>query len=308
MKTLPNFIIIGAGKSGTTALYEHLREHPEVFMSPVKETNFFALEGTSTVHSEEDPDQMFHYPWAVTNWVNYQGLFHKVKKEKAIGEVSPMYLYSPKAAEKIKKRLPNTKIIAILRDPVDRLYSRYMHLARENREPTSNFADSLDQKSIWWKRNDLVQEGFYYTHLKRYYDLFDEHQIRVYLYDDLRKNPLKVIQNIYEFIGVDASFVPDLEAEYNVSGRIRNSILDKLIGQNSLIKAGVKKVSPVIANAVIKSERLKKYVNRMRKANLKKEPLSDDLRNQLIDKVYGKEISALEGLIHINLSNWLIAK
>lgn len=308
MEQLPNFIIVGTGKSGTTALYEHLKAHPEVYMSPVKETNFFALEGKPIEPNEADPDQLFHYPWSVNNWFNYKGLFQKVKNEKAIGEVSPMYLYSPLAAQNIKKRLPNTKIIAILRNPVDRLYSRYMHLARERREPSADFADSLDQQSIWWKRNDLVQEGFYHTHLSRYYAQFDESQIRVYLYEDLRKEPLKVIQDIYQFIGVDANFEPDLSAEYNVSGRIKNPFYDKLIGQNSVIKAGIKKVSPALSKTIIKSERLKKYVNRLRKSNLEKQPLSIALRNQLIDKVYRNEILGLESLLNVNLSKWLLTK
>ncbi|MFY0598784.1 MAG: sulfotransferase [Cyclobacteriaceae bacterium] len=308
MKKQPNFMIVGAGKSGTTALYEYLAEHPEVYMSPVKETNFFALEGTQMVDAKDDPEQMFHYPWSVTNWGDYQALFHRVTDEKAIGEVSPMYLYSPAAAHRIKELLPNTKIIAILRDPVDRLYSRFMHLARENRVPSENFEDALDRESIWWKRNDLVQEGFYHQHLSAYYELFDDKQIRVYLYDDLRKEPLKVIQDIYSFIGVDAAFTPDFSAEYNVSGRIQNRLLDRLIGQNSMIKSGIKKLSPALSNLLSNSEKIKKYVNRLRTANIRKEPLQPAIRRQLIDQVYSQEINALQDLLQVNLSNWLLTK
>ncbi len=308
MESLPNFIIIGAGKSGTTALYEHLSEHPEVYVSKIKETNFFALEGTEMINSSNDPDQMYHFPDSITTWEKYKELFADVTDEKAIGEVSPMYLYSPLAAQKIKDRLPETKIIAILRDPVDRLYSRYMHLVREHREPTKNFADALDKSTIWWKRNDLVSEGFYHQNLSIYFELFDESQIRVYLYDDLRKNPIKVISDIYEFIGVDPYFTPDLDAEYNVSGKIQNNFYDKLIGQKSIIKEAIKVISPRITSKILENQDLRRWVNKMRKANLKKEPLQPELRKAIIEQVYQSEILKLQDLLKRDLSKWLQTK
>lgn len=305
MGKLPNFIIIGAGKSGTTSLYEYLSEHPDVFMSGIKETNFFALEGTEMVDSENDPDQMFHYPWSITDWEAYQALFTDATNHKAVGEVSPMYLYSPHAAKKIKNRLPDVKIVAILRDPVDRLYSRYMHLVRENRQPSESFEDALDPNSIWWKRNDLIKEGFYNQHLSHYYREFNKDQIRVYLYDDLRSNPAVVIQDIYSFIGVDSTFSPDLTSEYNASGRIQNQLIDKLIGQNSLIKKGVLTLLPNLAQRLFANGNLKKWVNKLRKSNLKKEPLKANTRRKLIENVYGSEIKGLESLIDANLTKWL---
>lgn len=305
MSHLPNFIIIGAGKSGTTALYEYLAAHPEVFMSPVKETNFFALEGQQLVAAIDDPRQMHHYPWSITNWQAYEQLFAQVKGEKAIGEVSPMYLYNPESAKKIKDRLPNVKIIAILREPVDRLYSRYMHLARENREPSATFEDALDRSSIWWERNDLVREGFYYSHLQRYYQLFDPAQIRVYFYDDFRKDPISLVRDLFTFIGVDASFVPDLSEEFNVSGRIKNTTLDKWIGQNSLLKKGLERAVPSLMPSIRRNQQLRKFVNQLRKRNLEKEPLRKETRKALLDQVYRTEIEALQKLLDRDLSHWL---
>lgn len=305
MKKLPNFMIIGAGKSGTTALYEYLAEHPSVYMSPVKETNFFVLEGTSLVDPKDDPEQLFHYPWSITKWEDYTSLFDGVTTETAIGEVSPMYLYSKEAAFKIKEKFPDIKLIVILRNPVDRLYSRFMHLARENRRPTSRFEDALQKDTIWWRRNDLVKEGFYHQHLQKYYELFSKDQIKVVLYDDFRTDPLREVQNIYEFIGVNGWHEPDLNTEYNVSGLIKNPVLDKFIGQRSLIKELAGRINPKFKEAITNNQQLKKWVNQLRKKNLVKVPIPANVRNAMIQSVYGSDIEQLQVLINRDLSNWL---
>ena len=155
---LPDFLLIGAGKSGTTAVHSCLDQHPEIYMSAIKEPNFFALEGTKLNCQQNDPEQRFHYPWSVTSLEEYKELFVQKTEGQICGESSPMYLYSPEAVQRIKNYVPEIILIAILRNPADRLYSRYMHLARENREPSQSFADALDRKSIWWRRNDLVNE------------------------------------------------------------------------------------------------------------------------------------------------------
>jgi len=305
MKTLPNFMIIGAGKSGTTSLYEYLKEHPEVYMSPVKETNFFAVEGETLVDAKADPNQMNHYPWSITDRAAYEDLFKDVKGEKAIGEVSPMYLYTPEAARKIKATIPNVKLVVILRNPIDRLYSRYLHLARENRLPSHDFSDALDKNSIWWKRNDLVQEGLYFKHLSIYFELFDQSQLKVFTYDELRKNPKKVIAELYDFIGVDATFQPDMSAEYNVSGFIKNKFADQLIGQNSLIKKTIAKASPRLLDAVTNNTNIKKWINGLRKKNLEKKPLDPTMRTQLLQLAYQEDINSLQSLLKIDFSNWI---
>jgi hypothetical protein len=272
-------------------------------MSPVKETNFFALEGEQLVDQKDDPEQMSHYPWSVTDYDSYKDLFQDATSEKAIGEVSPMYLYSKKAALNIKERIPNVKLIAILRQPTDRLYSRYLHLARENRTPTSSIEDALDKQSIWWKRNDLIQEGFYHAHLKKYYALFPKEQIHVVLYDDFRTNPEAIIKEIYQFIGVDSSYSPSMNTEFNVSGFVANKKLDNIIGQNSMVKSWITKASPALTRYMSGNKMIKSWVNQMRNKNLKRPPLSKTLKIQ-INEIYRSEIDKLQNLISKDLSHW----
>lgn len=304
---LPNFIIIGAGKSGTTTLYEWLKQHPEVYMSPVKETNFFALEGEDVAEKTNDPKQLKHYPWSVTERNAYEDLFGEVSNEKAVGEVSPMYLYSDKAAYKIKETIPNVKIIAILRQPADRLHSRYMHLARESRQPAENYDQVFDKDSIWWERDDLVREGFYGQYLQKYYDMFDKQNIKVFLYEDLKNDPHALLKELFGFLDIDPNFQVDTSIKFNPSGKIKNPVLDKFIGQNSILKSALGNAAPAILNRLKESNAARKMLMKFRTSNLEKIPMSKDLREELINKIYGPEIKMTEQLITRDLSHWLNA-
>lgn len=302
--SFPDFLIIGAGKSGTTSLYYHLKAHPQVFVPEVKETNFFALAGEKLLNPDEDPDEMNYYPWSVTQWEEYQNLFSKAKAAQVKGEVSPMYLYHPNAVSNIQKYAPNAKLIAILRQPAERLYSRYQHLARDNRKPTENFEDALIPGNIWWKRNDLVQEGFFYNHLSKYYKAFPENQIKVFLYEELRDNPSMVMKSIYQFIGVDENFKPELKTQYNASGEIKNKLLDNFIGRKSGLLSTLKKAFPGGYNSLKQNRMLKKTLNSFRNKNLIKVDLTPESKAK-ITGLYKEDILKLQDLLKKDLSKWL---
>src|SRR3712207_4104321 len=129
--TLPNFLVIGAMKSGTTALYYYLEQHPEIYMSPVKEPNFFSQENAADT---------------VTHIGTYEQLFKGASGKKAIGEASHSYLYEPRAAAEIRRYVPKVKLIAILRNPIDRAYSHFLHMVRSGTEPLDDFAQALREE------------------------------------------------------------------------------------------------------------------------------------------------------------------
>jgi hypothetical protein len=216
--TMPNFLIIGAARSGTTALYRYLKQHPQIYMSAVKEPNFFAV-------TEEEPGtfrptkgragRLARHPLEVVRIADleaYSALFQEVGDEVAIGEASPFYLITPEAPERIKHYLPGVKLIALLRNPVDRAYSahslRWLYAGQER----GSFGQAV--RDIHW--------GFYYTHLERYFALFERTQIKIHLYEDFRANPTGVLQDIFGFLGVSDTFVPDLSGDYNVGGTAKN--------------------------------------------------------------------------------------
>lgn len=132
--TLPNFLIIGAAKAGTTSLYHYLAQHPQIYMSPIKEPNFFALE-ERCVDFRGPGDHLYIKQFSVTELERYRSLFQGVTHEQAVGEASPLYLYSPVAPARSHRYVPEMKLIAILRHPVDRAYSAFLHLLRDEREP-----------------------------------------------------------------------------------------------------------------------------------------------------------------------------
>lgn len=301
----PNFLIIGAGKSGTTSLYNYLKQHPEVYMSPVKEPNFMAVEGQTPVDPKDDPEMLYYYPWAVYNLDDYKKLFDGVKDEKAVGESSTMYLYKPGADKRIKKYVPHAKMIAVFRDPASRLYSRWMHLARDNELPSENFEDCFDRSSIWWRRDDLVREGFYYTHLSKYFEQFDRNQFKIYLNEDLRSDTANMIRGLYEFLEIDPDFKPVTDVEYNVSGIIKNKWKDKLIGGNSIIRKSIEAISPNLVNKMRGNLKMQRLVTRLRKKNLARPKLDPEIRTRLINEIYRDEILRLQDLIGRDLTSWL---
>ncbi|MBV6645100.1 MAG: sulfotransferase [Cyclobacteriaceae bacterium] len=301
----PNFFVIGAGKSGTTTLYHSLSQHPQVYLTPTKETNYFALKGRK-LPKGPDPDQKFHFPGSITDKAHYLAQFQGCQQQHlAIGEVCPMYLYSDVAAKNIKEFNPQAKIIAILRQPSQRLYSRYMHLVRERREPKDSLLQIFDEKSIWWERKDLIPEGFYHMHLSSYFKLFDNDQILVLLYDDLVYDKEGTLQSIFRHLEIDEEFRPTLDIVFNKSGKINSRFVDWWIGQNSVPKQIIQSLAPALFNHLKRTQTMKKWVTHFRNRNLKSNPAPSGLLRKLTDSVYKQDILRLEGLLQKDLSPWL---
>jgi hypothetical protein len=290
--TMPNFLIIGAMKSGTTALYYYLEQHPEIYMSPVKEPNFF-----SSQEQENAAD-------AVTNIGTYQDLFRGGSGKKALGEASHSYLYEPRAAADIKRYVPEAKLIAILRNPIDRAYSHFLHMVRTGMEPLDDFAQALREEEVRIHKErtfqDYIGRGLYYNQLKRYFGTFPQEQVRVYLYEDLSGAPISTVQDAFRFLKVDDSFVPDVSLRRNVSGQPKYKTLDGLLRRQSRIKHAAKIYLPARMRW-----RLSKTFDDLKTRNLAEPPpVQSKVRRHLIG-VYREDILKVQELIHRDLSGWL---
>lgn len=301
----PDFLIIGAGKSGTTSLDKYLNQHPDIFMSPVKEPNFFAYELTKESDLKDHPDELKHFKGSITSIDLYKNLFKDASDSQLKGETSNTYLYGKDAPYRIKYHIPDIKLIAILRQPAERLYSRYLHLYRDNRLPTRSFLDCKDKNSIWWKRNDLINEGFYCKHLKRYYDLFPHENIKILLYDDIKKDLSGMIKEIFTFLNVDNTYKCDFSVRYNESGIIKNRVLNNIIGANGYVQNSLKKISPIIYNKMLNNSSAQRVLNEIRSKNMDKPTMDPNIKNFLNEEVYREDILCLKSLTNLNIDSWL---
>ena len=300
---LPNFLMIGAAKAGTSSLFSYLGQHPDVFISGTKEPNYFAVAGTRVNYA--GPGDRIVNQTSVTDLARYEALFHSVRGESAVGEASTLYLYLPAAAAHIRRMLPGARLIAILREPVDRAYSSYLHMTRDGREPLASFEAALADENArveanWEPLWYYSRLGFYYGQLRRYYDLFPPEQIRVCLYEDFDQNPGEVVRSLFAFLGVDPTFAPDMSIRHKVAGTPRSATLHALLSQPNPAKAVAKRVLP-------SSVRSRLYAAMMR-GNIvaHKDDLSPKTREALRQR-YAADIERLACLIRRDLSAWLPA-
>ena len=299
--TLPNFLIIGAAKSGTTSLYRYLGQHPEVYAN-VKEPGYFALAGQRLNYSGPG-DQNGFVRRAITDPAAYEALFEGVTNEKVYGEASVLYLYSQEAPLRIKKTIPQVKLIAILRNPVERAYSSYLHLRRDGREPLANFVDALAAEperivANWEHQWHYTRLGFYHTQLVRYFALFPANQIAVYTYDELKANPAALMQQLFRFLAVDESFVPDFSIKHNVSGTPKSQAINRFLIRPNWVKDWLRPLLP---------RSLRRYLGlKVKQINLNthKDDMPDEAKT-FLTQLYRDEITALQTLIGQDLSHWL---
>jgi hypothetical protein len=224
-----------------------------------------------------------------------------VSDERAVGEASVVYLPHPGASEAIARRIPEVKLIAVLRNPADRAYSAFLFGLLHGLEPLHDFDEALraepqriaDDWFYAWRYRDL---GFYHRHLMRYFDRFDPSRIRVYLYEDLQRDPLRMLTDIFRFLGVDDGFRPQVVIRHNQSGRPRSVRLQRLLTRPHPVKEAAKSVIP--------EEWGHRLIARLSHRNLQRPPLRPESRARLIEGYY-EDIRRLEGLIGRDLSHWL---
>ncbi len=305
--TMPNFLVIGAAKSGTSALYNYLKQHPQIYMSGLKEPHFFAFEGERPTFQGPGDQELYDYI-AVSDIDAYRTLFRGASKEAAIGEASAYYLYLPRARDRIRHYVPEVKLIAVLRDPAERAYSNFLHMTRDGKEPFSDFARALRVEEDRIQKNwgplwHYKRTGFYYAQLKRYYEAFEREQIRLYLYEDLNDDPIGVLSDAYRFLGVDDAFVPDMSVRYNVSGLPKNERVHALYNFINRPHPAKSVFKPLFPQGMRKRLR-ERLLNALRNRNLTKPPFPVEVRRQLAEE-YREDVLKLQELIRRDLSKWL---
>ncbi len=292
----PNFLIIGAMKAATTSLYSYLKQHPDIFFPSIKEPMFF-----NNLHNKKYIIKGVNKKKRI-DFDDYYNLFKDVKNEKSIGEASPIYLYNKNCPELIKKHLPETKIIVILRQPVERAYSNYLHAKKSGREPLNNFEDAIKEESSRIKNNwsplyHYKNQGYYFKQLSRYYKLFKSENIKIILFEDLTNNPICTTQEIFKFLKINHNFISKTNTKENIGGipkGILGFILMKMRYYDIMPNIEFKKYLPKALLSIIISF-----------SYSKPKKINKELVKKLTKKHYKDDILKLQKLIKKDLKNWL---
>jgi len=286
--TMPNFIMIGVAKAGTTSIWRYLDEHPQVYMAPIKATNYFGYEDARDWKWTDEGDAPMLRNFPVHTLEEYEAAFAGARDELAVGEVSPQYFRCPTAAERIHAALPGVKLVLSLRHPAERAFSGFLMRTRRG-DIVKGFQEELTVES------SHVKEGFYYKRLKRYLDLFPREQMKIFLFDDFKKDPAGLTRDLYAFLGVDTNFTPNTNVRHNPGAVPKVRWLNQIFFNPRVINL-TKTLVPAGLH-----DRLKQ----VQQMNLKPTPrLPAEVRADLI-RLYREDILRLQGLLDRDLSIWL---
>lgn len=295
--TLPNFLVIGAAKSGTTSLHYLLGQHPQVFMCPEKEIGFFWAYGENVVLKGPGSEKLRHR--LVDDLGRYQNFFKAVTNQTAIGESSVRYLTSPHAPHTIHRFIPQARLVAILRQPAERAYSAFLHNLRDGLEPCKDFTTAIAQERDGlrddWMFCRYLKQGFYAECLSRYLQVFPDGQMFIALFDDLLQNAQGLVAKLFLYLGVDDSFAVDASKPANVSGVIRNPFLRLIWTRSNRLRATLRPwIDPRVRHSTFE------WLIR----DLYKPVYPPEIRAELT-KFYRQDILQLQDILGRDLSHWM---
>ncbi len=308
----PNFFIVGTAKSGTTSLYHSLNQHPNIFMCPIKEPNYFCTDITKLRLNDplvpkrgfdikkyiSGSMEKYYHRAFVTEWDDYIALFKNVKNENAIGEASVNYLISTVASNNIYKTIPDAKIIIIIRNPVDLIVSHYLarvklgQTHKSFKQEISHIAKISSNKLDY--ANSLLAQGLYFNQVKRYFNEFPNENIKIIVYDDYKNNPKKIITEILIFLKVKANIELNSKKTHNVSTGIK---FRKTIYLINLLRIK-HKLWKILPNSI--QSKIKYFLNKPIDFKIN----SDD-KTYLIN-YFKDDIENTSNLINTDLNHWIL--
>ncbi len=293
--SLPNFMCLGAAKSGTTTLYDILRQHSDIYIPSFKEPHFFDI-----------PENFANG----LQW--YKKTYFKKADKKIIADFTPSYFFDKNAPKRIFESLGyEIKFLVIVRNPVDRAYSHYLHSKRDYHE-TEGFAKSLrlefnrlkqylnQSDYLSYLRHSYIHQGLYSKMLERYLKYFSlDNFLFISFEDEFLKDRDVTIKKILDFLEIDSTIFLNTHIKSNPSSKERSKVLKKLMKKNGWWRVFLKRVIPSLkARQIIK--------NRIQRINIKEfnaPQLSEELKSELLEKYFRDDISNFERLINKKM-NW----
>jgi len=297
---LPNFLLVGAAKCGTTSIASYLSHHPDIYMSPIKEPKFFTAQFLP--FPLRGPGDSFVENFTVKTFDAYQRLFRQVKNEKAIGDASVdnLYFYR-KVIPLIKRYLGDIRILIVLRNPVERAFSAYKNLLRDSRE-TLSFEDALEREGVrrrkgyeyLWRYLDV---GLYYHQVKAYLESFS--RVKVLILEQFENGSFDILRHIFAFLEVDASFRPRRSNHLNLSGKPRLPWVQRPFNPTGFKGKAYKQ----LAMNGFDVDKLMRWVEPVRSANIAPITMNPQTRQRLYEK-YEVDMKNLSDLLQTDLTGW----
>ena len=306
-KVLPNFFIVGAAKSGTTSFAEYLGEHPQIYMSPVKEPHYFSSDIDSRLIPENvQPEDYFavhplakRHALCIRRPEHYQLLFAAAEGAKAVGEASPSYLYSELAPRRIAEEVDDPRILIFLRNPIWRSYSHFQMDLRFGVAATNDFLKAVEldwnaaQKG-WGVSHLYVELGLYVPQLKRYLQRFPAERVKIYLHDDYRKDVRQTLLEILTFLGVEPT-LQHIAADRKHGEASRQPIFSGIDGTSSSgTFRALRKVVPQTVRSKVKTL-LSRNPRRMRRHEF-----------EAMVPHFREDVRELSSMLGRDLCHWLV--
>jgi hypothetical protein len=286
-KRIPDFFLVGAPRCGTTAMYQYLKAHPQIFMpEKVKEPHYFAPDANPATIKRYD------------NLDAYLALFTPAGDGQRIGEASTHYLASPHAAQAIHDFNPQAQILIMLRPPAEMLYSLYAHRRQYGTETQPTFEAALEADTIPPYRS----YARYASQVEHYFEVFGREAVHVVVFDDLKADIAAVYRHILEFLNVDTHFQPDFspanEARSSRLPLVRQFIARPPVWYRSLVEPLAKRLIPAQQWA-----KLRAGVDSVSLSNAPRESLNPATRRAL-QQEFLPEIEHLSELLGRDLTHW----
>jgi hypothetical protein len=298
---LPDFLVAGVPKAGTTALHAALSRHPSLYLSTVKEPKFFLTDGPPP--AKGGPGDALTYREHVWERDEYEALFDGAPPGAVLGEATPFYLYDPGAMRRIHDLLPEAKLIVIIRDPVERAHSNWTHLWSAGLEPVGDLVRACAEEdrriaagwAPFWHYAGL---GRYGEQLDRAFSLFPREQVLVLRYRLLIDDPAATLGRICGFLGVETGVLSEIPRE-NVTAHPEHTLAHRAVSLGMRASDAVGRLLPGSA-ATTATHRLERWLQRGRR---ERQPLSWEQRQAILPK-FTADIKLLETVLGEDFSDW----
>jgi sulfotransferase family protein len=302
---MPDFLVIGAPKAGTTALHAALAAHPGLYMSAIKEPKFFLTDGPPPAGG--GPGDALTYREHVWRRPDYEALFDQAPAGTLRGESTPLYLYDPAAMRRIRAAIPGARLIVIVRDPVERAHSNWAHLWSAGLEPIGDFVRACGEEERrmaagWASFWHYVGLGRYGEQLEHLFTIFPREQVLVLRYRMLVDNPAQALDRICAFLGVEQGVLAEVP-RYNVTSHPEATLVHRAVSLMQRAGSAAASRVPGLTAAGITGS-LERYLQRHSR---ERQPLSWAQRQQLIPR-FEPDVRLLEAVLGESFRDWVLPR